>query len=152
MTQSANGLVVWGEPHTIRRARGGHVHFPAKGYPKKPRMENKHRNWDSSWSIDHKYNNSLLRPELPWFGLKCLVWAKETIIYRLVMKNPSYEAYFPFLPLLRENGPPRTPLMVWGLLFNRKVGPLGEPFGSTVISKLCFQNVQWWAPHLIHLI
>ena len=30
-------------------------------------------------------------------GLKCFMVAQETIIYRLVMINPSYNGYFPFL-------------------------------------------------------
>ena len=39
--------------------------------------------------------------------LKLLMGTQETIIYRLVVRNPSYNAYFVvliFWPLLAENG------------------------------------------------
>ena len=63
-------------------------------------------------------------------GLKVFNGSQENIIYRLVMRNPSYYAYFSFL-------------VFWPLLAgkcemcvkcHRNVGPLGGSFGPTAIS------------------
>ena len=68
-----------------------------------------------------------LRP----IGLKFFMGAHETIIYQLLMRNPSYNAYFPFLIFVShfwwENlhcaWPPYVPLMGFSKI-NQKVGPL----------------------------
>ena len=51
-------------------------------------------------------------------GLKNLMGTQDTIIYRLVVKNPSYDANFLFFGRLlvgKWTLPPRALLMVWGL-------------------------------------
>ena len=57
----------------------------------------------------------------------------------LVMRIPSCDAYFPFLICWTTFGEkwawPRALLMFWASLPNQKVGQLGGPFGTTVISK-----------------
>ena len=68
--------------------------------------------------------------------------AQETIIYRLVMRNLSHDAYFSFSLFWATFGgkwawPLRAPPMVWGIQTDQKVGPLDGPFGSTTISKSC---------------
>ena len=55
--------------------------------------------------------------DLPPIGLKILMGVQETIIYRLMMRNLSYDAYFSdliFGPHLvgKLAWPPRAPLMV----------------------------------------
>ena len=49
--------------------------------------------------------------------LKFLMGAQETINYRLLIRNPSYDAYF-FASLFAGNlaWPPRLPLMMWDFL------------------------------------
>ena len=71
--------------------------------------------------------------------------AQDTIIYRLVMRNLSYDAYFWFLMFwatfgwkmgvvtTRAPGASKT---------DQKVVQLGGPFRPTAISKSCFRNFQ----------
>ena len=78
-------------------------------------------------------------------GQKFVMGTQETTIYRLVIRNPSYDAYFfIFGPLLAGNWawPPLAPLMVWGFQTYQNAGPLGGNFGPTTISKSGFQNFQ----------
>ena len=67
---------------------------------------------------------------------------QESIIYRLVMRNHDFDAFLKKSYLLRENGrgchcgakgigAPGS---------NQRVGPLVGPYGSTTISKTCFQK------------
>ena len=67
---------------------------------------------------------------------------QETIIYRLVVRNNVFDAFLKEIFFWRENwrgrhggakgsGTSRP---------DQKVGPVDGPFGSTVISKTCFQN------------
>ena len=64
-------------------------------------------------------------------GLKFFMGTKKAIIYRLVMRNRSYDGYLSFLifgPLLagKLSGVSKP---------GQKVGPLGGPFRPTIISK-----------------
>ena len=80
-------------------------------------------------------------------GLKYLQGAQETIIYRLVMRSPSYDTYFSFLIFWATFGgkmnvaTTRAPNGL-GFQARQKVGPLSGPFGPTTISKSYFRNFQ----------
>ena len=61
-------------------------------------------------------------------GLKIFMGTQETIIYRLLVRNPSYDAYFSaliFRPLLAVKWawPPHTLLMIYGLQTRPKRWP-----------------------------
>ena len=71
--------------------------------------------------------------------------AHKTIIYWLVMRNLSYDAYLSFSifgPIFAGKWAwlPRAPLRIWGLQTNQKIGLLGGKFGPTAISKSRFWN------------
>ena len=68
----------------------------------------------------------------------------ETIIYRLVMKNNDFDAFFEKSYFWRENGRGRHGGAKWSGASrpDQKVGPLGGTFGPTIISKTRFQKFQ----------
>ena len=77
---------------------------------------------------------------------------QETIIYRLVMRNRSYNAYFSVLnfwaTFVGKMGVATTRAHnslesgASNVQTQPKFGPLDGPFGPTAISKLCFRNLQ----------
>ena len=87
-----------------------------------------------------------------FFGHKSAIFSRiqETIIYRLVLINPSYEANISFLIFWATFGGKMGvasvhhahPLWSGASKPDQKVGPLGGPFGSTAILKSCFRNFQ----------
>ena len=79
----------------------------------------------------------------------CMQTSGSTIIYRLWMGNPGYDAYltisiFCVLVLMRKWAWP----LHWcqGLETEQKFGRLSGPFGSTVISQYSFRNLQACPP------
>ena len=90
------------------------------------------------------HNSTIIRAIV----LKFFMEAQETIIYRLVRRNQSYDAHFLFFgPLLVGKWvcPPRVPLLVWGLQ-NKKVVIFKVVILKVVISKSCFMNFKGWPP------
>ena len=69
---------------------------------------------------------------------------QETIIYRLVVRNTSFDAYFSDLIFFGhfwlENGRGHHARPKWSKASkpDQKVGPMGGPFGPTAIPKSCF--------------
>ena len=57
-------------------------------------------------------------------------------MYRLVVRNPSYDADFSG----KWAWPPHAPLMVWALKSDQKVGPLGGPLGQPLSRNHDFEN------------
>ena len=75
----------------------------------------------------------------PYMGIP-----QETIIFRLIIKNPGFGLschfrYFGPCCGLKMAWPHRYPYGSGTSKPNQKVDPLGGPFGSPVTSKLCFQ-------------
>ena len=70
---------------------------------------------------------------------KMFMVTQETIIYRLVVRNHNNETFLKVIVFFggkmgvgaNGSGVSRP---------DQKVGPMDKPFGSTVISKTCFQN------------
>ena len=57
---------------------------------------------------------------------------QETIIYRLVLKNPGFGPYLLFWPKI--GGCPHSyPYWSGALKPDQKVDPLGGPFGSSIV-------------------
>ena len=72
-----------------------------------------------------------------------LMVTQETIIYRLVVRNNDFDAFFErSLSFWRENGRGRHggAKGPGASRPDQKFGPVARPFGSIVISKTCFQN------------
>ena len=84
-------------------------------------------------------------------GLKVFKGVQETIIYRLVMRNLSYDAYFSVLffgPLLAGKWawPPRASLMVWGLHTQLKSWPTGCTFRANHYLEIMFSKFSGVTP------
>ena len=70
------------------------------------------------------HNSAIFEP----IGLKLFIGTQKTIIYRLVVRNPSYDVFFPVLifgTLLAGKWawPPRVRLIVWSLQTRTKIWP-----------------------------
>ena len=85
-------------------------------------------------------------------GLKFFMATQEAIIYRLVVRNLSYDDYLTFLIFrayfggtigvantraLNDLGSPK-----FGVRTRQKIGPVGGTFGPITISKSCFRDIQ----------
>ena len=63
---------------------------------------------------------------------------QEIIIYRLVMRNRDFDAFWKKNPIF--GGKMVVAKGSGALKPDQKVGPLGSPFGSTNISKISYEN------------
>ena len=79
-------------------------------------------------------------------GLKFCMGVQQTIIYRLVMRNLSYDAYFSVLIFWATFGRKMGVATTCTPNPNQKDGQLGGPFGPTTVSKSCFRNFQGCTP------
>ena len=73
------------------------------------------------------------------YGLKIFMGTQETIIYRLVVWNPSYDAYFSVLiflgHLLRGNGHQARPFWFGASKPDQKVRQLGGPLAKSTLNR-----------------
>ena len=77
-------------------------------------------------------------------GLKVFMGTQETIIYRLVVRNLSYDAYFSVLIFWGKMGVattrPHAPLIFWGLQTQSKSWPTGWTFWANRYLKIMFSK------------
>ena len=86
------------------------------------------------------HNSTIFCPN----GLKIVLGTQETIIYRFVMWNRDFDAFWKISYFWLENGRGRHRGAKGSGASSpaQKFGSLAGPFGSTAISKTCFQKIR----------